>query len=176
MLIRNIYVEPFLCCPLFMLYYFHATFFVLHSLHVGLCFFLHIFFHIALFSCCSFFVLPLLHTALFSCSIFSHCFSFVFHCFHVAHFLFLITLYSYCTFSMLHFNHIALFSCCFVCIALFHAGRLSCCTFSVLHSFLIAVFLCCTLFRMHSFMLHNFHVALFSNCNLPCCIIFLLYF
>ena len=155
------YVALFSCCTIFKLLFLYCTLFMLDFASF------YTFFSYCTIFMLLFFVLPSLHTTLFSCSIFSHCSSFVLHCFHAALFLFLITLYSYCTSSMLHLSHIALFSYCFVCIALFHAGLLSCCTFSVLHSLFLSQFFCvapfseCTLSRYTVFMLPFSRIAIY---------------
>ena len=117
------------------------TFFVLHS--------------VALFLCCTFFILHFFHFSLFlRCALFmSHIFScctvfmlyllctlFMLHFFRVVH-------YSCCTFSMLHSFHVELFSFTFFVLYRFHVklfcvALLSYCTFSRVAS-------CCTLFMLH---------------------------
>ena len=68
-------------------------------------------FHVALFSCCIFFMLHSFHVALFSC-----CTLFMLHFFHIAPF-------PCCTFR------VVIFSCCiFLCCTLFMYCTVSCCT------------------------------------------------
>ena len=135
------------CCTRFKSHFFcvalSCTFSVLH------------FFHIALFSLFTFFVLYTLCVALFSwCTLFMlHLFScctvfmlyllctlFMLHFFRVVH-------YSCCTFSMLHSFHVELFSFTFFVLSRFHVklfcvALLSYCTFSRVAS-------CWTLFMLH---------------------------
>ena len=109
-----------------------CTFFLLHS------------FHVALYPCCSILVLRFLHVALFLYHTF-----FVFH--YVFHFPFF---YLCCIFFLFHFFRVALLLCCTFFMYFFHVTLFPCCFF-----FHIALITCDTIF-----MLSFFRIALFSCC------------
>ena len=133
-------VALFSCCLLFMLYYFHVALSSLYSLFILNVFMLH-YFHFALFSCCFFYTLHYFHAAFFvlhsfQVPLFSCCILFILQFFHVALF-----------FILHYFPHGfipgALFSCC----PFFRVTLCSYCTiFMLFFFFLAALCLCCTLF------------------------------
>ena len=168
---------------LFMLQLFSWCF-MLHSLHV------------ALFLCCTHYVLDFIRVALFHIALFSSWTFFVLYPVHVAPFCALhtshvspflvllhVALITCCTFSvlpffMLHSLQVSFFFCCtlfvlhFSVLHFLHFTLILSSTFFMLHSFScrtffrVALFSCCTLFVLHFFMLHFFHVELFSWCTL----------
>ena len=112
---------------------------LLHSSHIGI-FMLH-YFHVVLFSSCTFSMLHSFHAAFFSCCIlfmlhsfhvelFSCCTLFTLHSFHVA-------LFSYCTLFMLQSVHVTLM------LHFFHVALFTCCILSMLNSLNVALFSCC---------------------------------
>ena len=130
----NFFVRPFLYVALFLCWTFFRIALIYRffcHISISLC--------VALFSCCTIFVLHYFFFKLhfFSCTFFISC------CFNVA--LFCVALFSCCTFFILHYSLVALFSCCF---------------FPVLHYFYVDLFPCCTILCCSFSLLHSFHVAL----------------
>ena len=170
---------------------FYCTILVYFFWHISLLHFSHVapflvLLHVALTSCCTFFVLDSFRVALFPCcnfhiALFS---SFTFLCctLFVLHFsvlqFFHVALFLSSTFSELYSFRVALFSCStffhvalFSCRTFFRVALLSCCTFCALFScctfFHVVNFLSCTFFVLNRFhvapfcVLHSFHVAPF---------------
>ena len=163
---------------------FYCTILVYFFWHISLLHFSHVapflvLLHVALTSCCTFFVLDSFRVALFPCcnfhiALFS---SFTFLCctLFVLHFsvlqFFHVALFLSSTFSELYSFRVALFSCStffhvalFSCRTFFRVALLSCCTFC-------ALFSCCTFFHVVNFLsctffvLNRFHVAPFVCCT-----------
>ena len=126
--------------------YFQCTLFLCCIL-----FMLHIF-HFAHFSCYFLLVLHFLYVTLFPCWTFSWSPSFRFS----------LCLSVFIFFFVLHFFHVSLVLCCTI-FALFSCCIPSCYTFPALHSFPVLPFPICTFLCCTPFMLHFFHIRLFSR-------------